>query len=156
LEPTTPAIYRGDEDEIKYMTYVLQCRRFCREARLPPDEQVMRCSDFLEGNALHFYTSMVALNEHEWTLDRFFMGLFDHCFSADFRLRKRRQLDAFYQGPNMTVQQYAAEVSLMFKIIGSSNPEQRVDKLWSGMRSELRTALWKEGLDMRASSWDEV
>lgn len=47
LAPTTPTIYHGDEDPMKFFKYVSQCKRFTREAQLPLTDQVACCGDYL-------------------------------------------------------------------------------------------------------------
>ncbi|KAF9474799.1 hypothetical protein BDN70DRAFT_771205, partial [Pholiota conissans] len=155
LAPTTPTIYHGDEDSMKFIKYVTQCKRFCAEAALPPSAQIPRCADYLQGKAYKYYSTMVAMDEDKLTLTGFFQGLYNYCFPPDFHLKQRRKLETLMQG-SMTVKEFAAELNLLYRIVGASTPEQRVDRLWNGLHSELQTALWKEGLDYRQSTWDEV
>ena len=56
----------------------------------------------------------------------------------------------------MRVKAYAAELELLFRLVGDINDAQRVDKLWNSLRRELQQALWHKGLDFKSSTWDEV
>ena len=155
LAPTTPTIYHGDEDPMKFFKYVSQCKRFTREAQLPLTDQVARCGDYLGGKAYKYYTTMVSMDESNWLLLDFFRGLYDYCFPPDYHLRQRERLEGLYQGA-MSVTEYAAELNLLYRLMGTSTVQMRVDKLWNGLRSELQTALWKEGLDFKENSWEEI
>jgi hypothetical protein len=135
--------------------YIMQCRHFCIEAHLLPKEQVIQCGDYLQGKAAKYFTTMVMLSETLFALEDFFKGLYNYCFPPDYWLKQHRRLDNLTQG-SMTVKAFAAEVSLLFRVIGTSNEQQRVDKLWNDLRTELQTALWNEGLDFKEASWDEV
>ncbi|KAF4615592.1 hypothetical protein D9613_012904 [Agrocybe pediades] len=155
LTPTAPDKYSGEPDVMKFLKYMTQCERFCEEAALPVRDQVSRCADSLTGKAYKFYTTMVMISNEQWDRQRFFKELYAYCFPPDFRLRQRRKLESFTQG-NYTVHEYAAELTIMFRIIGNFTQSQRVQKLWDGLRPELQSALWREGLDYEANTWDEV
>ena len=155
LAPTEIDKYHGDEDPVKFLKFVTQCKRFVREAGLAPEDHVARCANFLQGRAYKYYATMVSMDEGNWTLEEFLIGIYDHCFPLDFRLKQRKKLDEFRQG-NMRVKAYAAELELLFRLVGDINDAQRVDKLWNGLRRELQQALWREGLDFKSSTWDEV
>ncbi|KAF4609772.1 hypothetical protein D9613_012054 [Agrocybe pediades] len=155
LTPTAPDKYGGEPDIMKFLKYMTQCERFCEEAALPARDQVAKCADSLVGKAYKFYTTMVMISAEHWDRQRFFKELYTYCFPPDFRLRQRRKLESFTQGHH-TVHEFAAELTIMFQIIGSFTDSQRVQKLWNGLRPELQSALWREGLDYKANTWDEV
>lgn len=155
LAPTTPDKYNGDADFMRFYKYITQCERFCEEAALPPRDQVVKCADYLTGKAYKFYSTVISISAESWDRQRFFTELYNYCFPPDFRLRQRKKLESFSQG-DMTVAEFAAELMILFRIIGKSTAEQRVDRLWNGLRPELQSALWKEGLDYEQNTWDEV
>ncbi|KAH9481337.1 hypothetical protein JR316_0005859 [Psilocybe cubensis] len=155
LPPTAPDKYHGDADFMKFYKYITQCDRFCKEAALPPQDQVVKCADYLAGKAYKFYSTMVSISVDSWDRQRFFTELYNYCFPPDYRLKQRKKLEKFSQG-SMTVAEYAAELLILFRIVGKSTPSQRVDRLWNGLKPELQSALWKEGLDYEQNTWDEV
>jgi len=91
----------------------------------------------------------------KWKLNKFFVELFNYCFPPDFRLRQRSKLNDFEQ-KHMRVSEYAAELLVMFRTIGSSTKRERVEKLWNGLRPELQQALWRENLEPQHSTWKQV
>jgi hypothetical protein len=91
----------------------------------------------------------------KWKLDKFFIELFNYCFPPDFRLRQGSKLNEFEQ-KHMRVNEYAAELLVMFRTIGSSTKRERVEKLWNGLRPELQQALWRENLEPQHSTWKQV
>ncbi|CAA7263787.1 unnamed protein product [Cyclocybe aegerita] len=155
LAPTPPEKYNGEADIMKFQKYVTDCQRFCEEAGLGKRTEVGKCAYYLGGKAYRFYQNTVAFDEQNWTLKDFLKDLFDHCFPPDFRLKQRQKLDNFVQG-SRSVTDYANELLNLFRLVGTSDLQQRVDKLWNGLRYELQTALWKENLDYHTSSWAEV
>ncbi|PPQ87020.1 hypothetical protein CVT25_009045, partial [Psilocybe cyanescens] len=65
LLPTSPDKYHGNADFMKFYKYITQCERFCKEAALPPRDQVVKCADYLSGKAYKFYSTMVSISvEH--------------------------------------------------------------------------------------------
>jgi hypothetical protein len=119
LTPTSPDKYGGEADPLKFYHYVTQCERLCCEAGLLKRDQVAKCADALTGKAFKFYTTVVSMELKKWKLDKFFIELFNYCFPPDFRLRQRSKLNEFEQ-KHMRVNEYAAELLVMFRTIGSS------------------------------------
>ncbi|PPQ85966.1 hypothetical protein CVT26_012688 [Gymnopilus dilepis] len=91
----------------------------------------------------------------KWSTKEFYKELFDFCFPADFRLRQRAKLERFRQNRER-VRDYAAELAMIFRTVGSTSEQEKVDHLWKGLRPELQRALWRENLDPRTSTWDEI
>jgi hypothetical protein len=104
---------------MKYHKYITQCERFCREARLQKQDQVVKCADYLAGKAYRFYSTVVSMDAENWDLVRFFKELFNYCFPPDFRLKQRKKLESCVQGTH-TVTEYAADLLIMFRIVGVS------------------------------------
>ncbi|PPQ86310.1 hypothetical protein CVT26_005641, partial [Gymnopilus dilepis] len=91
----------------------------------------------------------------KWSTKDFYKELFDFCFPADFRLRQRAKLERFRQNQKR-VRDYAAELAMIFRTVGSTSEQEKVDHLWKGLRPELQRALWRENLDPRTSTWEEI
>ncbi|CAA7270134.1 unnamed protein product [Cyclocybe aegerita] len=117
--PTEPSKYYGDENIDKYMQFVQDFEQYCKEAGIPEEDQVIKCGHFLGGKARSFYSTMVALNVHEWDLPNFLRELFNWCFPPDFRLKQRKKLENFRQG-GMLVSEYAHKLDMLFRIVGAS------------------------------------
>ncbi|CAA7268277.1 unnamed protein product [Cyclocybe aegerita] len=155
LSLTPPDKYHSDADPLKFYRYVNQCERFCCEAGLPMQDRIPKCADSLAGKAYKFYTTSVSMDAHLWTMRQFFNELFNYCFPPDFHLKQCARLDGFKQN-NMKVTEYAAELMVLFKTIGTSTPCECVEKLWNRLREELQRVLWQENLDPIQSTWAEV
>lgn len=156
LAPTTPTKYFGEEDPMCFFKYVMQCKRFVQEAMLGEEAQIPHCADFLEGKAYKYYTTTVSMDvDNDWTLAKNFTGLYDYCFPPNFRLHQWHKLDTFQQW-DMPVTEYAAELSLLFRLVGMSTEQVCIDKLGNRLWLSLQTVLWKEGLDFKANSWEDV
>lgn len=155
LKPTAPERYNGEADPIKFSRYAQQCYRYVQEVGFPSTLQVQHCGDFVDGKALAFYQSNIVPSDKQWTLPEYLRELFLYCFPADFRLRQREKLNKFEQG-NLIIKQYASEMSLLFKIVGTSTPQERIDKLFYRMRNWLRHKLMEQRIDPLKNTWDEV
>ncbi|PPQ81287.1 hypothetical protein CVT26_015177 [Gymnopilus dilepis] len=156
LAPTPPDKYDGEATILKYYKFITQYTRFCNEARLPEEDRVIKCADYLTGKAYRWHSSVVSFDLGKYdTLQALFVGLFNYCFPPNFRMKERQKLENFTQG-KYTVAEYAADLNIKFQMIGGYTPPQRIYKLWNGLRTELQSALWREGLDYERSSWDDI
>jgi hypothetical protein len=97
----------------------------------------------------------VSFNHEKWTVEKFFIELFNYCFPVDYRSRQREKLNCFYQG-NHRVQDYVAELNNLFTTVGFADKRKRVTKLWYGFRPSIQKALWGDKLNPETSKWKKV
>ncbi|KIL61107.1 hypothetical protein M378DRAFT_82900, partial [Amanita muscaria Koide BX008] len=150
-----PIEYDGSPDPLKFFRFLTQGMAYLREGKIPRESQLIRLSYFLKGKAYKFYASEVEYEVEDWNLQQFFDELFNYCFPPDFRMQQMEKLNRMRQG-NLRVREYAAELKLLYRTIGTISEREMVTKLWNGMRISLQRALWKGCLDPESSTWDQI
>ena len=48
------------------------------------------------------------------------------------------------------------EIQEMFNLIGNITEQDKVIKLWDGLRDDIQENLWRNNYNPEISSWDEV
>ena len=48
------------------------------------------------------------------------------------------------------------EIQEMFNLIGNITEQDKVIKLWDGLRDDIQESLWRNNYNPEISSWDEV
>lgn len=86
---------------------------------------------------------------------KFFVELFNYCFSIDFRSQQRDKLNNLSQGQR-SVREYVADLNKLFTIIGADSQQARIVKLFNGLRLSLCKALLCTHLNPEYSSWKEI
>jgi len=66
------------------------------------------------------------------------------------------KLEKLSQGYSQSVIEFVYELEELFNLIGAISERDRVLKLWNGLRFDLQTALWRDGLHPEVSTWEEV
>jgi hypothetical protein len=150
-----PKDYDGTDDPFLFFQFITQSMAYIKEGRIPVDIQINKISYFLKGKAYKFYSSEVAYDVDEWTLEHFFNELFNYCFPPDFRIQQLEKLDTLKQG-SLRVREYAAELKLISRTIGSIPDRELTSKLWKGLSINLQRSLWRDSLDPEYSNWDEI
>ena len=56
----------------------------------------------------------------------------------------------------MRVREYAAELKLISRTIGSIPDRELTSKLWKGLNANLQRSLWRDSLDPEYSSWNDI
>jgi hypothetical protein len=72
-----------------------------------------------------------------------------------YRMQARKRLARCFQ-KKKTVTEYAHELQELFNMIGMISERDRVLKLWSGVKPDIQSALWRSQLNPEVSNWDEV
>ncbi len=85
----------------------------------------------------------------------FFKELYNYCFPLTYRMEQRRQLMRAFQNEK-TVREYDAILRQFFNTIGISNEREMVNRLWTGLRTEIQVGLWRERLHPEYSNYQEV
>ncbi|KDQ56834.1 hypothetical protein JAAARDRAFT_93262, partial [Jaapia argillacea MUCL 33604] len=148
-------VYNSTPDTNIYVKFVQDARDYVTNGKVECTKHVRYISHFLSGQALVFYNTTVSRSHMEWSLKRFFWGIFDYCFPKDFHNIQRGEFKRSYQG-SLTVREYAYELVVYFEILGNVSDVKQVDKLWNGLCKDIQSELWKTYLDPKSSSWDEV
>jgi hypothetical protein len=112
-------------------------------------------SYYLTGKALDFYEQVVIRKPVTYTLEDFFLDLFDFCFPADFRNKMRDQLNRCYQNAKPVLEHIAAFEQL-WRVVGLPNDQGKVVRFWRSLRADIQQELYRKDLDAEASQWDEV
>ncbi|KAF8054195.1 hypothetical protein FPV67DRAFT_1388792, partial [Lyophyllum atratum] len=55
-----------------------------------------------------------------------------------------------------TVKNYVSELSELFTIIGSTSKKDKVIKLFNGLRSSIRTQLYRARIEPETARWKQV
>ena len=136
-----PKDYDGTDDPFLFFQSITQSMAYIKEGQIPIDVQINKISYFLKGKAYKFYSSEVAYDIDNWTLEDFFNELFNYCFPPDFRIQQLEKLDSLKQG-SMRVREYAAELKLISRTIGSIPVRELTGKLWKGLSINLLSELY--------------
>jgi hypothetical protein len=104
-----PKHYNGDADARAYHRFVKESSAYVKDNRIKAKRRAFALSYFLDGKAYDFYIQKVSRNEEDWTLEEFYMELFNFCFPLNYRMQMRRKLDQTYQNEK-SVSEYAHEL----------------------------------------------
>lgn len=155
MRPAKPSSYDGTQDPEKYLLFMRQVTEYLNSYRIPPGGIPAAVSQFLTGKAYRYYINTLADSAEEWDLHGVLVGLFNYCFPIDFRMRMRRKLKHFVQGSH-SVRDYAQELDMMIKMVGSKDPEDRIQRLWDGFSGSIQQALWEHKLSPFSNTWDHI
>lgn len=155
LKPIPPEVYYGAPDGLKYHRFVEDGFAYVTDGKVPEGNKIRVLSHFLKDVAYEFYTRQVSKTIGDWSVEDFFIGLFNHCFPVNFRLLQREKLRKCYQN-DRKVLTYTSELEELANMIGLTDEREMVLKLWSGLRVELQRELWKAEYNPEVSTWDDV
>ncbi|KAG6884347.1 hypothetical protein C0992_006486, partial [Termitomyces sp. T32_za158] len=155
IKPTPPDKYDGRVDIRAFHKFLTHGTAYVKYGYVERRRQVMVLSEFLTGKAYTFYSRSVSLDPESWTLNRFFVELFNYCFPIDFRGQQRERLNNLTQG-NKSVREYVADLDELFTIVGADSKRARVVKLFNGFRPSLRKALFREHMNPEYTSWKDM
>ncbi|KAF9034842.1 hypothetical protein BJ165DRAFT_1356096, partial [Panaeolus papilionaceus] len=156
IEPDT---YDGSEDTQKFHRFGTEMLMYFKDAKISSKRQAYVMSHYLRGEAYEYYIREVSYNSRKSRSPpdgrELLKGLFNHCFSVDFRDKQREKLKRCYQN-DRSVKKYVSEINELFTTIGYADKRERVNRLWRGFRPEIQQALWKDKLHPDRSKWDKV
>ena len=112
-------------------------------------------SRFLKDKAYDYYATTVARNPAKWSMKDVFMGLFDYCFSLNFRLLQKKKLKYLRQG-DRTIREYVYELEDLLMMAEIFSEEDQVGYLWDGFTLNIQAELWRKKLNPIVSKWDEI
>jgi hypothetical protein len=155
LKPIPPTKYDGSADATLFYRWCRESTSFVRVGRVPASDQLFFLSYYLTGKALDFYEQVVIRKPATYTLEDFFLDLFDFCFPADFRNKMRDQLNRCYQNAKPILEHIAAFEQL-WCVVGLPNDQEKVVRFWHSLRADIQQELYRKDLDAEVSQWDEV
>ncbi|OCH83888.1 hypothetical protein OBBRIDRAFT_742530, partial [Obba rivulosa] len=140
LKPREPNPCDGKADIQAFYKFMRQAKEYLSGHQLDKARYVSTLSNFLTGKAYRFFSISVSGNPEVWTLKHFFVELFNYCFPADFRQHMQNKLQASSQ-EGRTVRKFAHELEGLFMMVGGLTDEQKVNKLWYGLKPSLQQGL---------------
>ncbi|KAG6905345.1 hypothetical protein DXG01_003326 [Tephrocybe rancida] len=155
LKPIPPKDYNGTPDARSYHQFVTEGTAYLCDGKVKSNRHTFVLSYYLKDKAYDFYTQKVSVNSSQWTLEDFLRELFNYCFPINYRLKQREKLRRCFQN-DKSVTEYVYELEELYTMIGMSDEQEQVIKLWHGLRTSIQKALWKERLNPEISTWEEV
>ncbi|GBE85305.1 Retrovirus-related Pol polyprotein from transposon 17.6 [Sparassis crispa] len=154
LKSKEPVAYDGSADIQTFYKFMREMIEYLDGYNLGPSQHATNVAHFLTKTAYKFYVTTVSKRPKEWSAKKIFKGLFNYCFPVDFRVQMREQL-RHSQGER-SVRDYIHDLENMFKMVGTANEREQVDKLWFGLNAHIQKGLWHHMLSPMHSSWEEV
>lgn len=151
-----PKEYNGKENSKAFHRFMKEGLNYLEDAQIERKRYIYVLSHFLTGRAYDFYTQKVSKTEKKWSVEQFFRELFNYCFLSNYRMKMRAKLEKLTQQHNQSVIEYVYELEELFGTIGGMSERDKVIKLWTGFRHYIQQALWRDGLHLEMSSWEEV
>jgi hypothetical protein len=136
IKPIPPTKYDGEMNATAFQRFVREGSAYVRMGRVPPEDQVFYLLYYLKDKAADFYNQVVVPNEESFTLQKFFVELFDFIFPPDFRNSQRKRLNRCFQNEK-SVTAHVAEFSQIYNTIGLGNDQEKVVKIWNSFRSDI-------------------
>ncbi|TFK78310.1 hypothetical protein K466DRAFT_448070, partial [Polyporus arcularius HHB13444] len=155
LKPREPTQYDGSPDAQAFHKFVQEMTDYVDGYQLDSSRHAATVGHFLTGNAYKFYANTVAFSPKTWSLRDVFVELFNYCFPVDFRQQTKKQLRKARQG-DRSVKDYVQELTGLFLMVGFVPEENRVEKLWYGLKPQIQAELWRAHLNPSTSSWSAV
>ncbi|KAG6884024.1 hypothetical protein C0993_002011 [Termitomyces sp. T159_Od127] len=155
IRPTPPKKYNGEPDLEAFQQFMTQVSSYLKFGYVPRERHVLTVSNFLKGRAWTYYSRVASRAPEEWSLNRFFTGLFNECFPLDFRNKQRETLKNYTQG-KLSVRDYSAGLEELFTVVGHINKREKVVKLFTGYQKGVQKRLYLMGLNSETSQWEEI
>jgi hypothetical protein len=118
IEPVPPESYDGAANITLFKRFVSQSHMYLKRGEAWPDECVGIIAGFLKGKAGAFWQNHGDLEGRHWTLEDFFLKLFDYCFSSHFYENNIQKIRSASQG-SRDVRTYAEYISILYLPVGN-------------------------------------
>lgn len=155
IKPVPPKTYNGSANMKDFHQYMTDGTAYVIDGQVGKDRQVYILSHYLSGKARDFYVQEVSRKLKKWNLEKFFKGLFNHCFPADFKSQQRMVLNKTFQNEK-TIRAYTFELKELFSVIGDIPKETKARHFFDGLRKEFQTDLIKSGYNKEFSTLHEM
>ncbi|EJD36874.1 hypothetical protein AURDEDRAFT_129789 [Auricularia subglabra TFB-10046 SS5] len=144
-KPDPPESYNGAASWDSFNEFMILTRKYFKEAYVRKSRQVGKMQKLLTDKAKRFYMTQVVGDEDNWTLDEFFIELYNFCFPADFRSKQRDKLDTFKQ-LTLSVKEFEAKMRSIAASVGDVTAAQLATKFLAGLRPEIKDRVRMDGL----------
>ncbi|KIK66819.1 hypothetical protein GYMLUDRAFT_156908, partial [Collybiopsis luxurians FD-317 M1] len=155
IKPIPPTVYSGAMNIREFMQFVKQASQYVEDGNVPIHREVDIVSNFLKGNAYNFYERTCGDYPERWTLQKFFICLYDYIFPLSFRTEQRRKLRHCNQGKHR-VRDYVGYFQDLCDTIGTIGEQEKVSLLWDGFNDYIAAGLYTRNLHPEHSSFAEV
>jgi hypothetical protein len=98
IKPVEPRVYSGAPDPTEYSRFVQEAIDYVDSGNVHKDRHVFVISRYLKGRAYRLYQNEFSKNPWNYTLEEFFLSLFNECFPPSFKDGLRDQLAKCRQG----------------------------------------------------------
>ncbi|XP_021830989.1 uncharacterized protein LOC110771064 [Prunus avium] len=137
---TRPPVFKGDPNPMVAEEWLRQMRRKMNEQRVPGNLKVTIASTYLEGQAYHWWESVLAIPDVEIATWVAFETIFlEKYFPETMKTMKVREFTNLYQG-DMTVGQYQAKFEELMRFAPYMIPNEsaKAKKFEEGLRLEVK------------------
>ncbi|KAE9383240.1 hypothetical protein BT96DRAFT_775535, partial [Gymnopus androsaceus JB14] len=155
IKPIAPNEYNGSVNAEEFMRFVRQTTHYIEDGNVPVHREVDIMSRYLTGKAYKFYERTCGDNPDNWTLDRFFIKLYDHIFPLSFRTNQRHKLRQCSQGKHKVLD-YVGYFEDLCDTIGMIDPQEKVSLLWDGFNDYITSGLYNRNLHPERSTFEDV
>jgi hypothetical protein len=84
IKPTAPEKYDGTSDHQLFQQFLLHGTSYIKYGCVEKKHCVLILSKFLTGQAWSLYSHDVSSKHEKWTVEKFFIELFNYCFPVDY------------------------------------------------------------------------
>ncbi|CAB4294395.1 unnamed protein product [Prunus armeniaca] len=137
---TRPPVFKGDPNPMAAEEWLRQMKRKMNEQRVPGNLKVTIASTYLEGQAYHWWESILAMPDVEVVTWVAFETMFmEKYFPETMKTMKVREFTNLYQG-DMTVGQYQAKFEELMRFAPYMIPDEsaKAKKFEEGLRLEVK------------------
>ncbi|CAL8089945.1 unnamed protein product [Prunus armeniaca] len=137
---TRPPVFKGDPNPMVAEEWLRQMRRKMNEQRVPGNLKVTTASTYSEGQAYHWWESVLAMPDVEVATWVAFETIFlEKYFPETMKTMKVREFTNLYQG-DMTVGQYQAKFEELMRFSPYMIPDESAitKKFEEGLRLEVK------------------
>ncbi|XP_016648315.1 PREDICTED: uncharacterized protein LOC103327202 [Prunus mume] len=137
---TRPPVFKGDPNPMAAEEWLRQIKRKMNEQRVPGNLKVTIASTYLEGQAYHWWESVLAMPDVEVATWVAFETMFlEKYFPETMKTMKVREFTNLYQG-GMTVGQYQAKFEELMRFAPYIIPDEsaKAKKFEEGLRLEVK------------------
>ncbi|EIN03380.1 hypothetical protein PUNSTDRAFT_139603, partial [Punctularia strigosozonata HHB-11173 SS5] len=153
IKPQPPSEYDGKNSLDVFQRFVEEACEYLIEGQVTSKWHVQKLRRYLTKEAEKFYKQSVKIPE-DWTIEEFFLDLFNHCFDDGFMGQVRRKFNTWVQKES-TVKSFASTLEGLREDLGEEISDFRMNqRLWEGLRDEITECLYHYGLHPDYSSYE--
>jgi hypothetical protein len=154
-KPDPPSKYSGEPIFNKYERWVYESRQWVKQSYIRRKLRVERLSKYLDGRAHTWYMRNVARDAKKWSMNDFFIELFNYSFPIDYRTTQRRKFHKFEQRSH-TIREYRTDLEALANSIGGITDRALVVQFWEGANWIIRREWAHAGFDVETATLSEL